>query len=192
MAAPKKTSPHTQEAIDLVWGIHPILEKLKTDPTQVREIIVLKNRSPGKVDEIIALAKQHNLHVKYEQHLPASVENQVHQGVVARVRLTNPLSIEELLVLLKKASTQPILLALDCIQDPHNLGAIIRSAAAAGVLAIIITKDRTAPLSGTVAKVSAGALSHMAICQVTNLAETLKRLQAEGVWIYGADRQYRQ
>lgn len=185
---PKNPSLKAPEPTDLVWGIHPVLECLKTNPDLVREIIVLKDRPPGRVDEIIDLARQYNLRIQYAQNLPAAIAKHVHQGVAARVRLAANTTIEDLLSRLKNSATQPILLALDCIQDPHNVGAIIRSAAAAGVIGILLPKDRSAPLSGTVAKASAGALSHMPICQVTNLAEALKHLRDEGVWIYGADK----
>lgn len=188
MPQTQKQSHKAPDVTDLVWGIHPILEILNTNPNQIREIIVLKNRQPGKIDNIIALARQHNLRIHYEQNLPPGLDKHVHQGIIARIRLVSTLAFEDLLDQVKNAPGQSILLALDCIQDPHNLGAIIRSAAAAGVIGIILPKDRSAPLSGTVAKASAGALSHMPICQVTNLAETLKRLREEGIWIYGADK----
>ena len=185
---PKKLSVKAPEPTDLVWGIHPVLESLKTNPSMVREVTVLKDRLPGRIDEIINLARQHNLRIQYVQDLPAAINKHVHQGVAARLRLASPTTIEDILSRVKSATAQPILLALDCIQDPHNLGAIIRSAAAAGVIAILLPKDRSAPLSGTVAKASAGALSHIPICQVTNLVEALKRLRDEGIWIYGAEK----
>lgn len=105
---------------------------------------------------------------------------------MARVQQIATVSLEALLADLEQSPDAPILLALDSIQDPHNLGAIIRSAAAVGVKAILLPKDRSAPLSGTVAKVAVGAMAHVTICSVTNLVSALKDLQGHGFWVFGA------
>jgi 23S rRNA (guanosine2251-2'-O)-methyltransferase len=106
------------------------------------------------------------------------------QGVSARITLP-VLTLDELLGKLKNISGPPLLLALDSIQDPHNLGAIIRSAVAAGVNGLILPKDRSASITGTVIKVSAGAAFHLDICRVTNLVSSFKVLKDEGIWIFG-------
>jgi 23S rRNA (guanosine2251-2'-O)-methyltransferase len=105
-----------------------------------------------------------------------------HQGVTAHVMPHSTLTDEEFLAHI--ASTDmPIIIALDSIQDPHNLGAIIRTAVAAGVDGLILPKDRSAPLTGTVSKISAGALPHLPICLTTNLVRMLQKLQAMNIWI---------
>lgn len=177
------------DSVDLIWGVHPVLELLRSRPGQVREIIIQKSKSGGKIEEIIQLARASQRKIRFEQHitLPAAGGPPPrHQGVIARIASHTLHSLDALLSLLADQAAPPLLLALDSIQDPHNLGAIVRSASAAGVSGIILPKDRSAPLAGTAAKVAAGALAHMHICQVTNLAAAMKRLKKEGFWIYGA------
>ncbi len=167
---------------DLIWGIHPILELLKTDSSQILTISILNKSS--KLEDIINLAVEKKLPCQQTTSFPLP-DKINHQGVIARIK---PPATIELAHLLKRAgqSNQPLILALDSIQDPHNFGAIIRSAAAAGVTGIIYPKDRSAPLSGTVAKVSVGAINRMALCPVTNLVSIIKKLKKAGFWIFGA------
>lgn len=171
---------------DIIWGIHPVLEMLRKNPPLIREVIIEKSKTGGKIKEITELAKKSNCKIRFATHLKIPNEKQQtnHQGVMARIKAFSPISLNELLS--KCCDTNQTLLAIDSIQDPHNLGAIIRSAAAAGVAGVIVTKDRTAPLSGTAAKTAAGALAHTDICPVTNLSDTLKKLKDKGFWIYGA------
>jgi len=138
---------------DLVWGIHPVLELLQTKPQQVQEITVQKSKGGPKVQEIITLAKSHNRKIRFSPFLKVpGIPDANHQGVIARVAAIPTLTLDDLLAKYKQADTAPLFLALDSIQDPHNLGAIIRSASAAGVNGIILPKDRSAPLGGTAAK----------------------------------------
>ncbi|MDH3921331.1 MAG: 23S rRNA (guanosine(2251)-2'-O)-methyltransferase RlmB, partial [Desulfobulbaceae bacterium] len=109
------------------------------------------------------------------------------QGVAARIILPS-LTLAELLHKLSKLSGPPLLLALDSIQDPHNLGAIIRSAVAAGVNGIILPKDRSASITGTVIKISAGSVFHIDISRVTNLVNSFKVLKENGIWIFGTTK----
>lgn len=171
--------------LDIIWGIHPVLETLRKNPRLIREIIIEKSKKGGKIQEIIELAKGSNCKIRFTDHLKIPNQKQQinHQGIMARTKPFSTLSLDELLS--RCPDTNPTLLALDSIQDPHNLGAIIRTASAAGVTGIIVTKDRTAPLSGTAAKTAAGALAHIDICLVTNLSDTLKKLKDKGFWIYG-------
>lgn len=173
---------------DIIWGIHPILELLRSRPDHISEITIQESRSRARLHEIIELAEKHNLKVRFSKQLkiPAGTGKINHQGISARVAPCPAVSLEKLLEITGKSTKSPILLALDNIIDPHNLGAIIRSAAAAGVSGIILPKDRSAPLSATAAKISAGALSHITICRVTNLVSAIKNLQKEGFWIFGA------
>ncbi len=167
----------------IIWGIHPVLELLKKSPGQIKEIHILKPGSSGKQKQIITLAEKYGTMVRLVPRIAIPGETSVnHQGVLARLDNYKTCTLEDIL-----ESQHQLLVALDSIHDPHNLGAIIRSSAAAGATGLLIPKDRAAGISGTVAKVAAGALAHIRICTVTNLADSLQRLKDEGYWIYGAD-----
>ena len=178
-------SARTDSEREIIWGIHPLLAALEDSPGRIHEITILKGKAGPKIQRIIDLARQKGITVRFrtEFRLPGSGPN--HQGVYARIMAIPTLNLDRLLARLKEKKN-PLLLALDSIQDPHNLGAISRSAAAAGVAGLIVNKDRSAPLGGTASKISAGALASLDVCQVTNLATTLQRLQKEGFWIFGA------
>ena len=173
---------------DLIWGIHAVLGVLLDQPRRIRDITIQQGKSSPKLQEIIDLARTHQLRLRFETRLrfPDGTGKVNHQGVMARMQRVATVTLDDLLADLESHSEPPIILALDSIQDPHNLGAIIRSAAAVGVTAIILPKDRSAPLSGTVAKVAVGAMAHVTICMVTNLVTSLKQLQDNGFWIFGA------
>ncbi|MBU0481361.1 MAG: 23S rRNA (guanosine(2251)-2'-O)-methyltransferase RlmB [Proteobacteria bacterium] len=169
----------------LIWGIHPVTELLRDRPEMVSEITI---QTPGKSENIrklteLAAKNRIRIHQTAKIVVPGE-ENPNHQGVVARL---HEFRFAELGDLLEDLPASGFLVALDSIQDPHNLGAIIRSAAAAGCGGLLIPKDRSATITGTVAKVAAGALSHIRICQVTNLATSLQTLKDAGYWIFGAD-----
>ena len=173
---------------DLIWGIHAVAGVLRDRPRQIRELTIQKGKASPKIQEIIDLARKHQLKIRFELRLrvPGGSGKVNHQGVMARMQRVATVSLDDLLAGLDDQLKPPIFLALDSIQDPHNLGAIIRSAAAVGVTAILLPKDRSAPLSGTVAKVAVGAMAHVAICTVTNLVNALKELQDHGFWVFGA------
>jgi 23S rRNA (guanosine2251-2'-O)-methyltransferase len=191
----KKTKSRSPHQAELVWGLHPVLEALKTCPQAIKEISVEKNRSGSRQNEIIQLAQKNNIPVITVPGQPGTAlkksgdtpEHDASQGVSARIVIPS-LSLQELLPKLKNTVKPPLLLALDSIQDPHNLGAIIRSAAAAGVDGIILPKDRSAFITGSVIKVSAGSVFHVDICRVTNLVNSFKILKENGFWIFGAKK----
>ncbi len=173
---------------NLVWGIHPVAALLEQSPRTINEILIVKGKPNPKIQEIIDHCRSLGIKIRFESGLSITGEDGSrvnHQGVAARTRAIETLNEEEFLALIRKENQPPFLLALDSIQDPHNLGAILRSAAAAGVSGVILPRDRSAPLGGTTAKIAAGALAHLAICVVTNLATFLQKLQKENVWLYG-------
>jgi 23S rRNA (guanosine2251-2'-O)-methyltransferase len=147
------------------------------------------------VEQILELAQKNSIPIstlpgktKADSRRPNELsEHDSSQGVSARIILPT-LTLDELLVKLNDVSGPPFLLALDSIQDPHNLGAIIRSAVAAGVNGIILPKDRSASITGAVIKVSAGSVFHINICRVTNLVSSFKVLKENGIWIFGATK----
>lgn len=184
--AATSTSRQPAENPLLIWGVHPVHELLRQQPQAVAEIFLLAGREDERRQAILALAEEHGIPLSRPSQLPQlPVEDAAHQGVAARIRPPVPLSLNELLARLEPKAS-PLLLALDSIQDPHNLGAIIRSAAAFGVNGLILPKDRSARISGTVLKAAAGTLPLVPICQVTNLAAALAALKEHGFWIYGA------
>lgn len=177
---------------DLLWGIHPIFEGLEKEPERFTEIILQKDKRGGKIEEIVEMARLHGIKLSFTDSLRLAGEGapQVrHQGIVARISETPLIAFEDLVVKMKSliAMGEKVrLMICDSLQDPHNLGAIIRSALASGAVGVIVTRERSAPVGGTAAKASAGAMSHIDICQVTNLVTALKELKAAGFWIFGA------
>lgn len=177
---------------DLLWGIHPIFEGLEKEPERFTEIILQKDKRGGKVEEIIEMARRHGIKLSFSDSLRLAGEGAAqvrHQGIIARISETPLVALEDLLVKMKSRialGEKVRLMICDSLQDPHNLGAIIRSALASGAAGVIVTRERSAPIGGTAAKASAGALSHIDICQVTNLVTALKELKTAGFWIFGA------
>lgn len=182
------TRPETD---DLLWGIHPVLEAIQHHPRRLSEILMQRGRAGAKYQEIIDLARAHQVRLRFVEAdrlgVPAHCP---HQGVVARQAAIQLQALPDLLASAQDAaeakSRLPRLLVLDSIQDPRNLGAILRSALAAGFTSVLLTRERSAPLSGTVARTSAGAINQLQIGQVVNLAEALKAIREQGYWIFGA------
>lgn len=188
----KKPSRAARPAPLVIWGLHPVVELLRHQPQQISEIFLVKGRENQGFHQLTHLAGRHGIAVKSVETLPIpDADSVTHQGVAATIRPFAPMGFNSLLERLA-GNPAPLVVVLDSIQDPHNLGAIIRSAAAAGADGIILPKDRTAPLTGTVLKASAGTMALVTLCQVTNLAQTLKELKKEGFWIYGAAGEARQ
>jgi 23S rRNA (guanosine2251-2'-O)-methyltransferase len=177
---------------DLLWGTHPVFEALEKEPGRFSEIILQKERRGAKIEEIIRLARDLKVKISFVDSIRLVGEgaSQVrHQGIVARISEAVFIALEDLIKKvtdLKQNGIVPRLIVCDSLQDPHNLGAIIRSALASGANGVVVTRERSAPIGGTVAKASAGAVSHIDICQVTNLTTTLKMLKEAGFWVFGA------
>lgn len=171
-------------ADDLLWGVNTVQEALNITPRSLSEVLIQKGKAGPKLQEVIDTARQANVRVRFvEADRLGTARGCRHQGVVARRTEASFASREELIE--QALAGNGRVLILDSIQDPRNLGSILRSALAAGFSHIILTRERSAPLSGTVARTSAGAISHLCISQVVNLADTLKLLKEKGFWIYG-------
>ncbi len=177
---------------DLLWGIHPVFEALDQEADRISEIVLVKDRKGGKREEIIEKARAAGIKLNFVTALRLVGEDasQVrHQGVVAKMSQTSLLPFDDLLEKFEAAvqrGENPRIIVLDTLQDPHNVGAIIRSAHASGVDGVLVTRERSAPIGGTAAKSAAGAMSHIDICQVTNLAQALQSLKKAGAWVFGA------
>jgi 23S rRNA (guanosine2251-2'-O)-methyltransferase len=172
--------------MQIIFGIHPVLECLKAKVRPIERILVVQGASNRSLQEIIDLAREQRVPVRFEPK--AGLDRQsgrgTHQGVLAVCASSATLDLEDLLGGL---SASPLLVALDSIEDPRNLGAILRTCAASGVEGVLLTKDHSAGLSETVAKTAAGALDHLKIARVTNLVNALKTLKGKGVWIAGVE-----
>lgn len=177
-----------ENAEDFLWGMNVVSEALKADPRSVSEVLVEKGKAGSRCQEIIDRARKNNIPVRFVETAQLKVPPGArHQGIAARQVQAQLLTLDELLAGLESTAENPYprILAIDSIQDPRNLGAILRSALAAGFTSVILTRQRSVPLTGTVARTSAGAVSHLHICQVGNLAETLKILRRNHFWIFG-------
>jgi 23S rRNA (guanosine2251-2'-O)-methyltransferase len=170
-----------------IYGIHPVLEALKHRPRAVHRIILARQRDESAVRPVIELAKKAHIKIDHEQaaHLDRLAGSEQHQGVVAEAEPYPVWDLDAALAKCRKESAPPLLLVLDSIQDPHNFGALIRSAVCAGAQSVIFPKDRSAPLTATVGKASAGAVEHIPLCRVTNIAATLAQLKEENIWVVG-------
>jgi 23S rRNA (guanosine2251-2'-O)-methyltransferase len=172
---------------DLTFGWHAVRMLLTRQPARVLRVYLQSGRQDARAQQIEALA--HAATRPIERLDPKAFEarlgNVVHQGVMAEVMPLRPWREEDLLTALGR-QTDPLLLALDGIQDPHNLGACLRTADACGVLAVVVPRDRAAPLNATARKVAAGAAEYTPVVAVTNLARTLTLLKDAGLWIVGA------
>jgi len=185
---PENTGREDEREEDLIWGINPVSEALAADPRSLSEILVVRGKAGPKYQEIIDRARSENVRLRFVDSGKIGLSSQVrHQGIAARRVQARLLQLGELLagVEVSEENPYPRILAVDSIQDPRNLGAILRSALAAGFTSVILTRERSVPLTGTVARTSAGAVSHLRICQVVNLAETLKVLQKHSFWVFG-------
>ena len=173
-----------------VYGLHAVRALLTRHAERVSSVTLAEQRTDPRVAEILKLAGDAGKTVKRAQ--PAVFKqlfgDAAHQGVFAEVAPLPPWREEELLAALTSAAARaPILLVLDGVQDPHNLGACLRTADACGALAVVIPKDRAVQMTPTVRKVAAGAAETTPIVVVTNLARTLRLLKDAGLWIVGAD-----
>lgn len=169
-----------------IIGRNPVIEALKSE-TPLDTIYISGNG--GSLGLIRRLAKEKGIVVKdvQEKKLTQLSDGASHQGVVATGSCAEYVTVEEILEVSEKKGTKPFIVICDEIEDPHNLGAIIRTAETAGVDGVIIPKRRSASLNATVAKTSAGAVSHIPVARVSNLSACIDTLKKNGVWIYGTD-----
>jgi 23S rRNA (guanosine2251-2'-O)-methyltransferase len=172
---------------NIVFGLHAIESLLTKHADRVQKLLVLHDRADQKIQALVGLAKSQRIKVEFlsRAELDKLSDKQNHQGVVAFCQAAKTYTENDLEELFNQAK-KPSFLVLDGVQDPHNLGACLRSADAAGVTAVIAPKDKAVGITPVVSKVASGAAETVPFIQVTNLARTLKYLQDQGVWIYGA------
>jgi 23S rRNA (guanosine2251-2'-O)-methyltransferase len=173
---------------ETIYGMHAVRLMLERHPQRVLAVRLAERRDDPRVRVIEELARRHERPVERldAQALRQLLGDVVHQGVAADITPLAPWSEDDLLTALGDTQA-PLLLALDGVQDPHNLGACLRSADACGALAVIVPRDRAAQLTPTVRKVAVGAAETTPVVAVTNLVRTLKLLKEAGLWVVGAD-----
>ena len=173
---------------DQVEGRNSVLELLESGK-DINKIFITKGEKHGSINKIIAKAKENGIIIveKDKNQMRQMAQNENYQGVIAIVPPYEYCEIEDILDEAKRKNEDPFVLILDGIEDPHNLGSIIRTAETAGVHGIIIPKRRAACVNSTVNKVSAGAVQHMKIARVTNISDSIEKLKEAGLWICGTD-----
>lgn len=173
---------------ETIYGLHAVRVMLERHPDRVTAIRLAEKRDDPRVRVIDDLAKRHKLPIhRVDQHaLKQQLGNVSHQGVAADITPMPPWTEDDLFTALQNA-TNPLILVLDGVQDPHNLGACLRTADACGALAVIVPRDRAAQVTPTVRKVAVGAAETTPVVPVTNLVRTLKLLKEAGLWVVGAD-----
>lgn len=173
-------------ALEKIYGLHAVEALLRHHPRRVKQIWLAEGRDDPRVQQLLTLAGAARVAVEScdRRVLDEWVEG-VHQGVVAEVSPSQVWGENMLEEILERSETPPLLLVLDGVTDPHNLGACLRTADAAGVQAVIVPKDKSATLNATVRKVACGAAEVIPLVAVTNLARTLEKLQQRGLWVVG-------
>lgn len=178
---------HTTQTGEIIAGKNPVLESLKAG-REMNKIWIGEGTQKGGVAEIVKLAKEAGVIVQFVPKKKLDqLTDSVHQGVVASVAAYSYAELDDMFALAEKQGQDPFILLLDELEDPHNLGSILRTADASGVHGIIIPKRRAVGLTAVVAKASTGAIEHVPVHRATNLAQTIDELKKRGVWIAGTD-----
>lgn len=174
---------------DKIIGVNPVLEALRSGRPVQRVLIAEHRRRDRDVQSILRLARERRAEVRFagRDALDREVPGLQHQGIVAFASAKQYATLDDILRIPAEKGEPPLFLVLDGVEDPRNLGAILRTADAAGVHGVIIPERRAAGLTETVAKTAAGALEHVPVVKVTNIANTLDALKKAGVWVAGAE-----
>ncbi|MGD9123829.1 MAG: 23S rRNA (guanosine(2251)-2'-O)-methyltransferase RlmB [Desulfarculaceae bacterium] len=172
----------------LIVGRHPVAEALSRHPQRVQELLVGSGRISPALKRLVDSARSAGVKIRRldRARLDSLAQGSVHQGVAARLSISGYAGLSDILSRVRSASERALVVVADHIQDPHNLGALIRSAAAAGAQGLITPKDRACPLTPAVAKAAAGALELLPVARVTNLATCLAELKENGLWLLAA------
>ena len=177
--------------MDRLTGIHAVREALEAGRAFDR-IVIAKGRQDTRVEEIVQLARGRNISVRFEERnqLDRLADSKDHQGIVALVAARAAGTLDEILAVANAGTgrgEKGLIVLLDGVEDPHNLGAVIRTSLAAGAHGVVIPERRAAGLTDTVARASAGALAHLPVAKVTNLVRTMEELKETGYWLVGLD-----
>jgi 23S rRNA (guanosine2251-2'-O)-methyltransferase len=186
--------------MEVLYGLHPVEEAVRSGARRLDRVMLARDRKDARLDRLAQACREAGVRMTVEprENLTRTAHTDAHQGAVALVRERSFLSIEDLLADLARdrssnsrlhpiATPHHFYLALDGVEDPHNLGALLRTADGAGVDGVVLPERRTAPVSATVAKTSAGASEHVRIARVTNLVRALEQMKEANVWVVGLD-----
>src|SRR3984885_2058087 len=171
-----------------LYGLHPVEEAIRSGARRLDHVSVARERRGARLERLIELCRTAGVRVSLEprEQLTRLAKTDAHQGVLAVVRERQFLGIEDLMAP-KEEGQRRFFLALDGIEDPHNLGALLRTADGAGVDGVLLPERRAAPITAVVAKTSAGATEHVRIAKVTNLVRALERMKKDNIWVIGLD-----
>ena len=188
---PKDDSRNSRDRMSEVYGVNPVLEALRAAHRPIQEITIAEGARDARLRDIVDLARERNIPVHHlpRKNLDRLTGNAAHQGIVARVASAQYADADELLELIAERvgkPPEPLLVILDGVEDPHNLGAVLRTAECAGADAVFIPERRAVGLTDTVAKASAGAVDHLPVARVTNLSRLIDQLKERNVWVVGA------
>ena len=176
------------EDASYIEGRNPVIEALKSG-REIEKIIIANGTKEGSINKIVAMAREKNIIIQNvdRSKLDSMSDTKAHQGVIAIAAMYTYKTVEDILNLAKDRNEPPFIIILDEIEDPHNLGAIIRTAECAGAHGVIIPKRRSVGITAVVAKTSAGAIEYLPVAKVTNISSTIELLKKENIWVYGAD-----
>jgi 23S rRNA (guanosine2251-2'-O)-methyltransferase len=174
--------------MDRLTGIHAVREALEAG-RPLEHVLITKGRQDSRVEEIVRLARGRGIPVRFEERgrLDRIANSREHQGVVAVAAASAAATLETILARANSSGGAGLIVLLDGVEDPHNLGAIIRTALAAGAHGVVIPERRAAGLTDTVSRASAGALAHLPVAKVTNLVRAMEELKEAGFWLVGLD-----
>ena len=183
----EQSETNEDEQSNLIVGRNPVLEALKAE--KLIDTIYVNSEATGSIGHIISMAKEQGIVIKNvnDTKLSSMTNGASHQGIVAVGACAEYVSVERILEIAQEKGEEPFIIICDEIEDPHNLGAIIRTAESAGAHGIIIPKRRSASLNHTVFKTSAGAASWLPVARVSNIVSAIEVLKKNGIWIYGTD-----
>jgi 23S rRNA (guanosine2251-2'-O)-methyltransferase len=173
----------------VIYGIHPAMEALKGSGGEIERIFLAKGKRGGDIQKILKLATKREVRVEFKskEYLDKITDSGSHQGIVCICKEYRYASVDDILANCEESQRDGLILILDCIVDPHNLGSLIRTGYCFGVNGVIIPEKRSASVTPAVIKVSVGAAQHIPIAKVVNISRTIDYLKEKGFWIYGTD-----
>lgn len=184
----RREDSQIEEREDIIIGRNAVIEALKGERT-IETLYIANSKLEGSINTIVGIAKEKRIIIKEvdKRKLDSMCDGATHQGVIAKVTPYKYSEVSDILALAEERGESPFIVILDEVEDPHNLGSIVRTAELFGVHGIIIPKRRSASVSATVYKSSVGAIEHVKIAKVTNLNATIEDLKEKGIWVYGTD-----
>jgi len=184
----RREASEAEEREDIIIGRNAVIEALKGERT-IETLYIANSKLEGSINTVVGIAKEKRIIIKEvdRRKLDSMCDGATHQGVIAKVTPYKYSEVSDILALAEERGESPFIVILDEVEDPHNLGSIVRTAELFGVHGIIIPKRRSASVSATVYKSSVGAIEHVKIAKVTNLNATIEELKEKGIWVYGAD-----